>query len=256
MPQYLSPGVYIEELTGPHPIQGVSTSIVGMVGVTAYGPTEGKPELVTTFNDYQRIFGGFLPPPNAGLARKWGSATNLEGGAYWLFPLAVKAFFDTGGQQLYVKGVFSSPATAAAGSTVQGLVAGITKDAAAGATSLVLSHLFRIQNGTKVTVLRGDTFEVIGNPTVDTYDGRSGTINFTAALTNEVRVARGDVVEIVTPSAAGAANATATFAAKALGDWGNAVQVQIQPMVGAAMSILPSPTAGGLALTTLSQDVQ
>ena len=108
MPQYLSPGVYIEELdVGPHPIQGVSTSTTGMVGVTVRGPTDGKPKLVTTFNDYQRIFGGFLPLPDAGLMRQWGSAANLEGGAWWLFPLEVKGFFDNGGQQLYVKRVFS-----------------------------------------------------------------------------------------------------------------------------------------------------
>ena len=35
MPEYLSPGVYIEEQdTGPEPIEGVSTSVTGFVGVT------------------------------------------------------------------------------------------------------------------------------------------------------------------------------------------------------------------------------
>ena len=62
MPQYLSPGVYIEELVGPHPIQGVSTSTTGMVGVTAYGPTDGKPILVTNFNQYQTTFGWRAEP--------------------------------------------------------------------------------------------------------------------------------------------------------------------------------------------------
>ena len=33
------------------------------------------------------------------------------------------------------------------------------------------------------------------------------------------------------------------------------MQAQIRPMVGAAMSILPSSTAGPLAITALSQDV-
>ena len=158
MPQYLSPGVYIEELVGPHPIQGVATSITGMVGVTVRGPTDGKPRLVTNFNQYQSIFGGFLPVPDAGLVRQWGSRTNLEGGAWWLFPLEVKGFFDNGGQQLYVKRVFSGGndgATAASGSPVRGLVAEVTKDAAAGATTLVLRHLFGIQQGTKVNIVRG-----------------------------------------------------------------------------------------------------
>ena len=177
MPQYLSPGVYIEELdVGPHPIQGVSTSTTGMVGVTVRGPTDGKPVLVTTFNDYQRTFGGFLPVPDAGTVRQWGSAANLEGGAWWLFPLAVKGFFDNGGQQLYVKRVFSSGgATAASGSPVSGLVAEVTSDAAAGATSLTLRHLFGIQQGTQVNLFRGGTGQATPL-TVSAYDGTSGTI--------------------------------------------------------------------------------
>src|SRR6202007_2679559 len=67
MPQYLSPGVYVEEIdAGPQPIQGVSTSITGAVGVTVQGPTSGKPVLVTSFTDFQNNFGGFLPvPPSA-----------------------------------------------------------------------------------------------------------------------------------------------------------------------------------------------
>ena len=62
MPQYFSPGVYIEELeAGPHPIQGVSTSTTGMVGVTARGPTAGKPQLVTSFAEYQRKTKRIIP---------------------------------------------------------------------------------------------------------------------------------------------------------------------------------------------------
>lgn len=270
MPQYLSPGVYIEELdVGPHPIQGVSTSTTGMVGVTVRGPTGGKPQLVTTFNDYQQIFGGFLPALDAGTARRWESASNLEGGAWQRFPLAVKAFFDNGGQQLYVKRVFSAGdsgagngAKAASGSPVRGLVAEVAKDAAAGATTLSLRHLFGIQQGTQVTLVRGDTGQQIAQVTVSAYNGMLGTVTLGAALTQEVRVARGDVAQIAAPSFADAgkppadpANATATFKAQALGNWGNDLKAQIRPMTGAAMAILPSPTAGPLAVTALSQDV-
>ena len=262
MPQYLSPGVYIEELdVGPHPIQGVSTSTTGMVGVTVRGPTNGKPVLVTTFNDYQRTFGGFLPTPDAGTVRQWGSAANVEGGSYWTFPLAVKGFFDNGGQQVYVKRVFSGAATAASASPVQGLVAEVTKDAAAGATTLVLRHLFGIQQGSQINVFRGDTGQNIGQLTVSGYDGTSGTITLGAPLAQEVRAARGDVAEIAAPTltnpakpATDPANATATFTAQALGSWGKDLQAQIRPMVGATMTILPSPTAGPLAVTALSQD--
>ena len=60
MPEYLSPGVYIEELsTGPKPIEGVSTSTAGFVGMTERGPTDAR--MVTSWLDYQRWYGGYLP---------------------------------------------------------------------------------------------------------------------------------------------------------------------------------------------------
>jgi hypothetical protein len=58
MPEYRTPGVYIEERdTGPRPIAGVGTSTVGMLGRTERGPTE--PRLVTSFSQFQRLYGGF-----------------------------------------------------------------------------------------------------------------------------------------------------------------------------------------------------
>lgn len=59
MPEYLAPGVYVEEIEiGPKPIEGVSTSTAGFLGPTARGPI--TPTLITSFEEYQRIFGGFL----------------------------------------------------------------------------------------------------------------------------------------------------------------------------------------------------
>ena len=53
---YLSPGVYVEETdTGNKPIEGVSTSTAGVVGVTERGPAN-VPTLITSFGDYRRIF--------------------------------------------------------------------------------------------------------------------------------------------------------------------------------------------------------
>lgn len=83
MPEYLSPGVYIEELnTGPVPIEGVSTSTAGFVGQTERGPTEIT--FVTSFTEYQRWFGSFIDPSISYL------------------PFAVKGFFDNGGQRLFI----------------------------------------------------------------------------------------------------------------------------------------------------------
>ena len=49
MPEYLAPGVYVEEVdTGSKPIEGVSTSTAGMIGVTERGPVN-VPILITSY---------------------------------------------------------------------------------------------------------------------------------------------------------------------------------------------------------------
>jgi uncharacterized protein len=59
MSEYLSPGVYVEEVaSGPRPIQGVGTSTAGFVGLTERGPT--TPRLVTSWGDYLRWFGDVI----------------------------------------------------------------------------------------------------------------------------------------------------------------------------------------------------
>src|SRR6478672_3509668 len=106
MPEYLAPGVYIEEIaTGPRPIEGVSTSTAGFVGETERGTT--RPTLVTSWTDFQRTFGGYLdrPPFNAAPA----NASNF------FLPYAVRGFFDNGGQRLYVARVVGAGAIAANG---------------------------------------------------------------------------------------------------------------------------------------------
>jgi phage tail sheath protein FI len=94
MPEYLSPGVYVEEIsTGPVPIEGVSTSTTGFVGQTERGPTQ--PTLVTSFIEFQRWFGGLLDP------------------AISYLPFAAKGFFDNGGQRLFIARVVGDNAKAA-----------------------------------------------------------------------------------------------------------------------------------------------
>lgn len=90
MPEYLAPGVYVEEVdTGAKPIEGVSTSTSGMVGVTERGPV-GVPTFVTSYPDFVRKFGGNLD-------RKL-----LYTGSTWYLPHAVEGFFTNGGKRLYV----------------------------------------------------------------------------------------------------------------------------------------------------------
>jgi phage tail sheath protein FI len=83
MPEYLHPGVYIEEIErGPRPIEGVPTSTAAFLGQTERGPT--RPRLVTSYNDYKRWFGGVF------------------GDGARFMPYAVSGFFENGGKRLYV----------------------------------------------------------------------------------------------------------------------------------------------------------
>src|SRR5579872_4414419 len=96
MPEYLSPGVYVEEIdTGNKPIEGVSTSIAGFLGVTERGPLQ--PTLVTSFTDYVRNFGSYV---------------QLAGQDYYL-TYGVEGFFLNGGQEAFIARVASSTAVAA-----------------------------------------------------------------------------------------------------------------------------------------------
>ncbi len=91
MPEYLAPGVYVEEVdTGSKPIEGVSTSTAGMVGMTRRGPIRGLPKLVTSFAEFRRKFGGYL---------------NSDFGNHRYLAYAVEGFFQNGGKRVYIKRV-------------------------------------------------------------------------------------------------------------------------------------------------------
>ncbi len=60
MPQYLSPGVYVEELDGgARPIEGVGTSVAAFVGLAQKGPFN-EPTLVTNWTQFVTTFGEFM----------------------------------------------------------------------------------------------------------------------------------------------------------------------------------------------------
>jgi len=99
MPEYLSPGVYIEEVpSGPVPIEGVSTSTAGFVGQAERGPL--KPRLVTSFSDYQRLYGAPTDPAISYLG------------------FAVEGFFANGGTRAFIAHVAGQDAKAAASDDV------------------------------------------------------------------------------------------------------------------------------------------
>ena len=103
MPEYLTPGVYVEETSfRSKSIEGVPTSTFGMAGLTRYGPLpyalpDGTtvpvmPVLVTTYTEFERAFGDLSSPADDGKAN--------------YLAHAARAFFANGGQRLYVARVF------------------------------------------------------------------------------------------------------------------------------------------------------
>lgn len=114
MAEYLHPGVYVEEYdSGAVPMQGVSTSTAGFIGLAERGPVVGQPQLVTSFADYKRMYGGYLSEAKYGASR--------------YLPYAVEQFFLNGGSRAYIMRV------AADGSKCAEATAGALKIVAANA---------------------------------------------------------------------------------------------------------------------------
>lgn len=87
---YLTPGVYVEEIeSGPKPLSAASTAVAAFVGFTARAPRDDpedpegrKPRLVTSWSQYEALYGGFV------------SGT--------LLPHAVFGYFNNGGSLAYI----------------------------------------------------------------------------------------------------------------------------------------------------------
>ncbi len=108
MPEYLSPGIYVEEVDrGPKPIEGVGTAMPVFVGFsekaqlaeqvdgeTVISDVLGQPLLVTNWTQYVERFGGFVE------------------GAY--MPHSVYGYFLNGGSRCYVLSVKTIPKAQAA----------------------------------------------------------------------------------------------------------------------------------------------
>lgn len=91
MPEYLSPGVYIEEVdSGPRPIEGVGTACAAFVGFAPAGPAN-RPTLITNWTQYVETFGSL---------DESGRRNAHMPGAY--LSHAVYGYFLNGGGRCYV----------------------------------------------------------------------------------------------------------------------------------------------------------
>ena len=105
MPEYLAPGVYVEEVSfRSKTIEGVPTSTTGFAGMAHYGPVQypggpktTEPRLITSFTEFESVYGGL----DALMVGPAGTDERLSYLAH-----AARAFFDNGGKRLYVSRVF------------------------------------------------------------------------------------------------------------------------------------------------------
>jgi hypothetical protein len=183
-PQYLSPGVYIEEVErGAKPIEGVGTAVAGFIGYAERGPIN-RPVLIANWTQFVDTFGEFLD------------------GAYLAH--AVYGYFHNGGGSCYVMRLPAGPGeeevaipvakvalpsrTAAALETlrIEALEpgeagAGITVEVAPAAEGMPEDHFTLI-------VRRGKTEEVFENVTLSKAKGARNVVEVVNETSKLVRI--------------------------------------------------------------------
>jgi len=98
MPEYLAPGVFVEEVSfRSKSIEGVSTTTTGFIGPCRYGPVTEAPDILTSLTEFERTYGD-------GNQLGFGADGSTTGSNYlWQ---AARSFFEEGGRRLYVSRVF------------------------------------------------------------------------------------------------------------------------------------------------------
>jgi phage tail sheath protein FI len=103
MPEYLAPGVYVEETSfRAKSIEGVSTTTTGFVGAARFGPIDIEPDIVTSVTEFERTYGD-----RERLSFAAGGSSDDVDNYLWH---ATRAFFEEGGKRLYVARVFRTVA--------------------------------------------------------------------------------------------------------------------------------------------------
>lgn len=172
MPEYLAPGVYVEETSNrAKSIEGVATSTAGFVGLARFGPVTGLPTLITSFEEYQRTFGDAEDLVFNGVP----TINHLAH--------AVRLFFENGGKLVYVARVFRP----AAGGSADGS-RGVSAPLSVLGTDRFIRARFPGRSGNLVVKPQASRS---GNLLIGTAPGRSVS-----------GLRRGDLVEAVTGAGA------------------------------------------------------
>src|SRR5262245_60448025 len=106
MPEYLAPGVYVEETSfRAKSIEGVSTTTTDFIGPTRYGPVDLEPDVITSLGEFERVYGDRQQLKFAAVAGG-GAQTPLPPMHNFMWH-AVRAFFEQGGKRLYIARAFN-----------------------------------------------------------------------------------------------------------------------------------------------------
>ena len=186
MPEYLAPGVYVEEVpSGSKPIEGASTSTAAMVGMTQRGPVN-VPTLVTSFGNFTRTFGGYLHPDLFSEGRD-------------ALPYAADGFFTNGGSRVYITrivGAGADESTLMLSALAAGEAAGartLSAAAQAGAASIEVANPAGIAAGDLLVIADGTRSESV------TVAALNPTLLLAGPLANDY--ATGNVVTLETATA-------------------------------------------------------
>ncbi|MGA2086544.1 MAG: phage tail sheath C-terminal domain-containing protein [Terracidiphilus sp.] len=233
---YLSPGVYIQEVnSGTQPIEGVSTSTTGFVGMTVRGPVSGPPTLVTSFADFTRSFGGFIP-----------DSTTFHD--YRYLPYAVKGFFDNEGALAYIVRVLGQGNATAAdgGQLVGGLLTRLSADATSGSTTVALATTRGLTTASHLTFKQTKNGIVTQEgPIAITKYTDSGQVTLGAALTNSYQAQYTTVVtDEANPGTA------CELDAEDPGAWGGQIAIQIKQSSQAQSQVVSMPSLNTVLLTS------
>jgi len=155
MPEYLAPGIFLEETSfPPKAIEGVSTTTAAFICPTRYGPESIEPPLLTNLGEFERIYGDGKPLAFAGQPGK-------RDNYMWH---AVRVFFANGGMRLHVARVVDPSAARASsqGNAVRARFPGAAGNGRVTFSALAGPNLMTTPGFLPATVSVGDIVQVNG----------------------------------------------------------------------------------------------
>lgn len=243
MPQYLTPGVYVEEiLAGTKPIEGVGTNVAAFVGfVESPDAIVGVPTAVNNWTQYTNLF-------------------QTEGPSSAL-TLAVHGFFLNGGQRCYilnvgkggsVAGTPAKPGIAALEHIDEISIVGAPGYTDAASYDAVLSHCELMKD--RVAVLDapatvGDLNELTKPATAASASSSSSSSGSSAASSTGAAEGDAGATDAASTSSSGSSRRSGGGAAARQSDWGAEyfpwIKV-IDPLTGRLVEAPPSGHVAGV----------